>query len=251
MKCEIFSRFQDTVTRKIYSDSKSEYAYPDGTYGAGMDAPEYRIRADKPISELAQPEHQPEHVEPEKQKDTLHLVPLWNEVFHNDDKEKHKETLRQNKSLIEQCVSLEQIKNALLTLSDKDMLNQAAYMRIHAQFIGFQGRMKTSEDVAEEIAEIIIARRQRKAKAEARKSAPKPATRKPRHAKKIDDSRQILIQFEELDTQTVETPAAVQPAKPKARRVSRPRIKKDYSRQILINFGEDITNSKTNQRKAA
>ena len=45
MKCEIFSRFQDTVTRKIYSDSKSEYTYPEGIYGAGMDCSRISVKS--------------------------------------------------------------------------------------------------------------------------------------------------------------------------------------------------------------
>lgn len=81
----------------------------------------------------------------------------------------------------------------------------------------------------------------------ARKSAPKPATRKPRHAVKIDDSRQILIQFDDEQTPAPEST----PVKTKARRTHKPRVKRDYSRQILIDFGENIPDSQTNQRKAA
>lgn len=38
-----------TQTRKLYIDSRSEYVYPEGTYGAGMDAPEWQLRADGPF----------------------------------------------------------------------------------------------------------------------------------------------------------------------------------------------------------
>lgn len=199
-----------------------------------------------PVQEV-KPKPQPAPAEPERQQEQHHLVPLWSSKHDSYDIKKYKETRRQNKSLIDQCDSLEQIKNTLLTLNDTDMLKQAAYMRIHAQFIGLHGRMKTREEVAAEIAEIIIARRQRKAKTETRNSASKPATKKPRHAKKLDDSRQILIQFDSEDTPA---PAST-PAKPKARRTHKPRVKRDYSRQILIDFGENIPDGQTNQRKAA
>ena len=80
------------------------------------------------------------------------------------------------------------------------------------------------------------------------KTAPKPATRKPRHAKKLDTSRQIFIQFDEPEN----TPVPVStPAKPKTRRTRTPRIKRDYSRQILIDFGKDIPNCQNNKRIAA
>ena len=80
------------------------------------------------------------------------------------------------------------------------------------------------------------------------KSAHKPATRKPRHAKKTDTSRQILIPF---DDEERPDPTS-EPAKLKAKRRPRmPRVKTDYSRQILIDFGEDIPSSQTNQRQAA
>ena len=82
----------------------------------------------------------------------------------------------------------------------------------------------------------------------ARKPAPKSATRKPRHAKKTDTSRQILIPF---DDEERPDPTS-EPAKLKAKRRPRmPRVKTDYSRQILIDFGEDIPSSQTNQRQAA
>ena len=80
------------------------------------------------------------------------------------------------------------------------------------------------------------------------KSAPKPATRKSRHAKKLDDSKQILIQFDEPEN--IPVPASI-PAKPKTRRTHKPRVKRDYSRQILIDFGKDIPDSQNNKRIAA
>ena len=77
--------------------------------------------------------------------------------------------------------------------------------------------------------------------------ASKTATRKPHKAKKIDETGQILIQFDEEDT-----PApAFAPAKPKTCRARKPRIKRDYSNQILIDFGENVADSQINQRKAA
>ena len=81
----------------------------------------------------------------------------------------------------------------------------------------------------------------------ARKSALKPATRKTRHAKKIDDSRQLLICFDDNNTPV---PTST-PAKSKTCRVSRPRIKRDYTRQLLINFGENVADGQTDQRIAA
>ncbi len=94
----------------------------------------------------------------------------------------------------------------------------------------------------------IITRCQHKAKAEPRKNTPKPATRKPRHAKTTDTSRQILIPF---DDEERPDPTS-EPAKLKAKRSPRmPRVKTDYSRQILIDFGENIPSSQTNQRQAA
>ena len=80
-----------------------------------------------------------------------------------------------------------------------------------------------------------------------RKSALKPATRKTRHTKKIDDSRQLLICFDDNNTPV---PTST-PAKPKTCRVSRPRIKRDYTRQLLINFGENVADGQTDQRIAA
>ncbi len=89
--------------------------------------------------------------------------------------------------------------------------------------------------------------RHAKKKPAAVQPAPAPETKTPRHVKKIDNNRQLLICFDDE-----ETPAPTStPAKKKIRRVSRPRIKRDYSRQLLIDFGIDIVDSQTNQRKAA
>ncbi len=76
--------------------------------------------------------------------------------------------------------------------------------------------------------------------------APAPETKTPYHVKKIDDSGQFLICFD-----NAETPANIQPTKPKPHRRPRPRIKRDYTRQILIDFGEDIADGKTYHRQAA
>ena len=77
-------------------------------------------------------------------------------------------------------------------------------------------------------------------------NTPAPATRKPRHAKTIDTSRQILISFGDEETHAT----ASTPAKPKRRATRKPRIKKDYSRQLVFVFDE-VIDSKTDQRIAA
>lgn len=47
---------------------------------------------------------------------------------------------RQNKEALAACSSFEQIRDELLTLTDPDMLNQAEYMRIHAQLQAFTAK---------------------------------------------------------------------------------------------------------------
>lgn len=79
-----------------------------------------------------------------------------------------------------------------------------------------------------------------------RKNTPAPATRKPRRVKTIDTSRQILISFGDEETHAT----ASTPAKPKRKVTRKPRIKRDYSRQLVFVFDE-VTDSKTDQRKAA
>ena len=127
------------------------------------------------------------------------------------------------------------------------MLRQADYMRIHAQFTGLHGSMKTREEVADEIASIIIARRERKAKAEARKNNPAP--RKSSRRKAVDDSRQLVFDFE-IDDEPENVTTAPAPKQKRVRRTSRRKVADD-SRQILIFLPEDISDCKTNKRMAA
>ena len=78
---------------------------------------------------------------------------------------------RRNKEKISNAFSLEDIRDLFLSLSDVEMLHQAEYMRINVSFAGKAGYFKTSYEVAEEIAKIIIKRREKKANLEAKKSS--------------------------------------------------------------------------------
>ena len=175
---------------------------------------------------------------------------------------------RNNKTVLEQCATHEQLKTALLTLTGTCMLNQAKYMRINVHFSAMHGRTKTDEEVAGEIAGIIMTRRERKAKAEARKNAPKPTlkpkTRKTRHQ---DNPNQILICFGEPDPAEFSSQGATPNPEINAqksttgnqsfvqniptRRRRNPRRKYDESQQVLIGFDEEVIGGETDQRKAA
>ena len=89
------------------------------------------------------------------------------------------EIRRNNKAILAQCSTFEQVRDSLLTLHTIDMLNQAEYMRIHVSCVKPGGIKKSHEDFADDIAHVIMERRERKAKAEARKAAtPQPQQKK-------------------------------------------------------------------------
>ena len=119
-------------------------------------------------------------------------------------------------------------------------------LRYIANFLGFSGaRQYPKTSLIDIIVRIIFPDKSNIADKPTQITAPKP--KQPRNAVKNDDSRQILIQFDEEDTPA---PASA-PAKPKTRRARYPRITRDYSNQILIDFGEDISGSQTDKIKAA
>ncbi len=196
---------------------------------------------------IARAQAMPVSVEPEHQQKKH--CPLLSLSYWDRHTKSHNEKCRKNRKFIDTLQTVEEITAIMLDFGMKNIFEQAIYDRVHlnGQYL-FETDEETTARYAETYAQKIIARRQRKTKTKTRKNAPKPATKKPRHTKKFDDSRQILIQFDEPEN----TPAPVStPAKPKTRRTRAPRVKRDYSRQILIDFGENIPDSQNNQRIAA
>ena len=183
---------------------------------------------------------------------------------------------RRNREIIAQCNTAEEMIALLCTISPMGIYNQAWYdgFKISRQTptpinaTDEEKRAVQQRDLAELYTELMMKRRERKAKAEARKnapkSAPKPKTRKPRRQ---ETPNQILICFgepepaevssqgatlkPEINTQETRTSNQSLPKNrtPKYRRRAPKNI--DESRQILLVFGEEIIGGDVDQRKAA
>ena len=176
---------------------------------------------------------------------------------------------RNNKVILDQCTTHKQLKNALLTLNSTCMLRQANYMRINVHFSVMHGRTKSDDEVADEIAAIIITRRERKAKAEACKNASKPVPNQKsrRTRKRLVDTRTLSLGFD--DPEPAEISSQVTTSNPQnntrkssadnqsyakrsnTKRRRNSRRKYDESRQLSLGFDAEIFSGKTDQKEAA